>query len=255
METKRPLIGILGGMGPQAGLDLSSKIIAETKAANDQDHLPVVLFSMPERVPGRTDFLLGKSTLNPAVELSRQLAVMSEIGVTVVGIACNTAHGAPIFNELVKCQKAVAPDIRLLNMIDETVMFIRENHPDVSRVGILATSGTYQFRLYDDPIESAGLIPVLPDKSIAEGSLQSAISDSKWGIKSNSNPITSQARATVREAIEDLRKRGAHAVILGCTELPLAVEADSFQDPVIIDPTRILARALISNAFPQKLRR
>ncbi|GMQ81398.1 MAG: aspartate racemase [Rhodothermia bacterium] len=254
METRQPLIGILGGMGPQAGLDLSSKIIAETNAVNDQDHLPVVLFSMPEHVPNRTDFLLGKITLNPAVELSRQLALMSDLGVTVVGMACNTAHGAPIFDELVKCQKTVAPDIRLLNMIDETLMFIREHCPDVSRVGILATTGTYQFRLYDDRIESAGLIPVLPDESIAEGSLQSAISDPKWGIKSNSSPVTSQARSTVLEAIENLRERGAQAVILGCTELPLAIEMDSLQDPVIIDPTRILARALISHAYPQKLR-
>jgi len=254
METKKPLIGILGGMGPQAGLDLSAKIIEETRAETDQDHLPVVLFSMPEYVPNRTDYLLGKTTINPSIELSRQLALMSNLGVTVVGIACNTAHNEPIFDELLKCLEDVAPNIRLLNMIDETVAFIRESHPDFSRIGILATRGTYLFRLYDDRVESAGLVPVLPDESIAMGSLQSAISDPNWGIKSYSNPVTDEAQSAVCEAIENLREHGAEAVILGCTELPLAVKTDSIQNPIIVDPTRILARALIRHVHPHKLR-
>ena len=255
MESIRPLIGILGGMGPRAGVDLSAKIIAETIAANDQEHLPVVLFSMPDRVPDRTEFLLGKASINPAVELSRQLAGLSELGVTVAGMACNTAHGEPIFGELVKLQEAAAPDIQLLHMIDETVLFIREHHPGVSRVGILATTGTYRIRLYDDLLESADLIPILPGESIAQDLLQAAISNPIWGIKSNSNPVTSRARDVVYEAIENLRDRGAQAVILGCTELPLAVEETTIDDPIMVDPTRVLARALIRHSYPDQLKR
>lgn len=271
---KTPLIGILGGMGPEAGLDLASKIIAETTAERDQDHVPAVLFSMPEHILNRTSFLLGtgRNQLldNPAVELSRQIEMMDSLGVTVVGMACNTAHAAPIFDELAKNMERVAPEINLLHLIEETVAFIVQELPQAARIGVLGTEGTYRFRLYDELLEQADLTVLRPNEAIATTTLQHAINHPKWGIKAQSKPVSPQAAERVREAIDDLREQGAEAIVLGCTELPLATSPDraivqpsadfiratrgeSIEQPILIDPTRILARALIRESYPEKL--
>ena len=73
MNAPEPLLGILGGMGPQAGLDLAQKLIAATRADNDQDHVPFVLFSLPGSVADRTAYLLGVSGTNPAYAIADQL--------------------------------------------------------------------------------------------------------------------------------------------------------------------------------------
>lgn len=257
----RPLIGILGGMGPEAGLDLASKIIAETDAGLDQEHVPVVLFSMPEDVPNRTEFLLGNTDVNPAGEIVRQLACMEQLGVSVAAIACNTAHAAPIFDQIKRdlrkidrlSKKSPSP-IRLLHLIEEAVKWVSLRHSGIENVGILGTSGTYQLRLYDDRLLAEGLNPIRPDDHIGLGSLQEAIFDPVWGIKANSNPVSNRAVENVRKAIVHLAYKGADAVILGCTELPLAMADQRASGTAVIDPTRVMARALIRESYPHKLK-
>ena len=98
MSLPTPLIGILGGMGPQAGLDMAEKLIAMTRAECDQDHLPFILFSLPECISDRTDFLLGKTDTNPAQAIAEQFEKMADMGVTIAVMACNTAYAGPIFD-------------------------------------------------------------------------------------------------------------------------------------------------------------
>ena len=253
-HNNTPLIGILGGMGPTAGLDLASKIILETCANLDQQHLPTVHLSIPENIPNRTDFLLGKTDVNPGIEIARQLKILDTVGVTVAAISCNTAHATPIFDEILRRLRQSELRIQLLHLIDETIRYVIENFPDLRNVGILGTMGTYRFRIYDDPLKAAGLIPVLPDKQIATEVLQDSIFNPIWGIKAVSNPITDRARELVHDSVQHLLGKGAEAVILGCTELPLAIDGPLQADSIVIDPTHVLARSLIRNSFPEKLR-
>ncbi|MCF8361688.1 MAG: hypothetical protein K9G70_03605 [Prolixibacteraceae bacterium] len=97
METKGP-IGIVGGMGPEAGIDLARLITEQTIAGCDQDHIPQVLFSLPEQINDRTEYLLKKSGPNPADSIARILITMESVGVKIAGLACNTAHAPEIFN-------------------------------------------------------------------------------------------------------------------------------------------------------------
>ncbi len=256
-----PLIGILGGMGPEAGLDMASKIIAETDAELDQEHLPVVLFSIPEDVPNRTEFLLGNADINPAGEIVRQLGCMERLGVSVAAMACNTAHAAPIFDQIVRLRteivrfpKESCSPIKLLHLIEETAQWVRLRYSGIENVGILGTRGTYQFRLYDDRLVAEGLNPIRPDDRIALGSLQEAIFDPVWGIKAYSNPVSDRAAEVVLEAIVHLEHKGADAVILGCTELPLAMAQHVAPGTAVIDPTRVMARALIRESYPHRLK-
>mgnify|MGYP000203337425 FL=1 len=95
------MIGVIGGMGPQAGIDLVQKIINLTKAASDQDHLPIAMLSIPHSISDRTEFLLGKSDVNPAIAISEVICTLSKNGASIIGMPCNTAHAEPIFDEVV----------------------------------------------------------------------------------------------------------------------------------------------------------
>ena len=248
----RGLIGVVGGMGPRAGLDLVSRILTETVAERDQDHVPFVLFSMPGELPDRTGFLLGRTGVNPGPAIARQLDRMAEMGVTVAAIACNTAHARPIFESLNEARRRSDAPL-LLHLIDETAAFLRGALPSARLVGVLATPGTYRFRLYDDRLEQAGFEVIRPGNEVA-AELSEAISNPEWGIKGRSSPVTERARDCVRRAVLNVIARGADTVVLGCTELPLAIsDEDSFRVP-LVDPGTIMARSLIRHACPERLR-
>ena len=86
----------MGGAGPYAGLDLAQKILQQTRAKIDQDYLPTISISTPADIADRTRFLLGQTTKNPAHAIFRNLTELAELGATVVGIPCNTAHAPAI---------------------------------------------------------------------------------------------------------------------------------------------------------------
>ena len=88
------MIGILGGMGPQAGVDLATKVISQTRAEKDQDHIPLMLIGDPH-VPDRTAFLFGRTDINPAHAMAKSVNMLIASGAQCVGIACNTAHSPP----------------------------------------------------------------------------------------------------------------------------------------------------------------
>ena len=102
MSKRDAKIGIVGGAGPYAGLDLARKILQQTLAKSDQDYLPTLLISTPELIEDRTDFLLGENEKNPAYSIYCNLRDLEKLGATVAGIACNTAHAPKIRNVFVE---------------------------------------------------------------------------------------------------------------------------------------------------------
>jgi len=253
MTCPSPLIGILGGMGPQAGLDLAEKLINLTRTTRDQDHIPFILFSLPDTVPDRTAFLLGREDVNPAYAIAEQFEKMSAMGVTIAVMACNTAHADPIFGLVMELLQTRQVELRILNMVQETVAYIRQTCPEIQRVGVLGTQGTYQARLYDQALEDMGLEVVLPDPVVRQDNIHAALYSPSFGIKVCSGAVSEEASSRVRAAIRHLRELGAEAVILGCTELPLAVKEHQIDGVQILDPARIIAEKLIRETYPDKL--
>jgi len=203
-----------------------------------------VLFSFPDTVPDRTEFLLGQTDINPARAIADQLGKMAALGVTIAVIACNTAHASPIFDVLLRLLQEMRIDIRLVHLVNETVAHICNQLPQVRRVGVLGTHGTYQSNLYGQALADAGLEPVIPD-SIMRETVQAAIYTPGFGIKACADHVSDEARRRVHSAISHLHDLGAETVILGCTELPLAVGEDQFRKLSILDPARIVAKKLI----------
>ena len=254
MAHKDKVIGVISGMGPYAGLDLVKKIFDHTDATKDQEHLPVALLSYPDRIIDRSTFLFGKTDLNPALALADIARLLDQAGAVVAGMPCNTAHAPAIYDKIESELARTGHRIRMVHMIRETARFVRDEVPGVQRIGLLSTLAVYRLEVYHAALEEVGLETVVPEEDVQENVVNRTIFDPVFGIKAQANPVTDRARQNLLDAIGHLASRGADAVILGCTELPLAVTEREIDGVPIIDPTEVLARALIRETYPEKLR-
>ncbi len=253
MSNPTPLIGIVGGVGPYAGLDLAAKVFAQTRARRDQEHLPLALLSLPHTIADRTAYLLGDVTENPAYALAEVIRRLETLGATTVGIPCNTAHAPRIFDVLLAELARTGNRLRVLHMIHETARFLAETQPGVQRVGVLSTTGTARARVYPAVLQALGITALAPADDV-QARVQAAIYDETYGIKAQSSPVTARARAELLAAAGHLHAQGVEAVILGCTEIPLALPERTVHGLPAIDPTLVLARALIRETYPDKLK-
>lgn len=247
------MIGIVSGAGPLAGLDVARKIIEETDARTDQEHLPVVLLSIPEEIPDRPSFLLGQHHHNPGIPIGQFFLRLEQAGASVAAIACNTAHAEPIFAEVRRSLAMTDSRLRVLHMIDATLGSIVEQFSSGTRVGLLSTDVTRRLGLYRIPLEARGFTVVEADEDI-QATIQLAIFDQQEGIKAQSSPVSGKAIAWVERAMDFLVDRGAEILLMGCTELPLAITGTTYKRVPIVDPNRILARSLIAALSPEKLK-
>jgi aspartate racemase len=253
--STRKVIGIVGGVGPYAGLDLNRKIFDQTIATSDQEHLKTILISSSVEIPDRTEYLLGKTKSNPANAILKVLHELELAGAGVAGIPCNTAHATEIFDILIERLRENGSQIEVVHMIKAVSAFIKKYFPGIDKVGILGTSGTFYSGVYTKIFEPEGFQVIYPDNEIQDSKVHLAIYHRDFGLKAKSSPVTKTAQELLMEAVENLIEKGAECLILGCTELPLAIRADRIQGRMIVDPTLILARALIGKVAPEKLRR
>jgi len=211
--------------------------------------------SMSDLIADRTDSLLSGRPELPAAGMADAISagagIFRAMGLrAVVGVPCNTFHAGPIWKAFTKRLESIKPQPQLINMIDEAIASIRDNFPAGSGVGILSTTGTRKERIYSGPLGDAGFSVIEPDDQEA---VHSMIYNPDWGIKASAR-VSSRAAEEVRTQIDKLSARGAGLVILGCTELPLALETGAVPAVKLLDPMSVLARALVNAADPDKLR-
>ncbi len=253
VPTRSPVIGIAGGMGPHAGLDLHGKILEMTRTQTDQGHLPVLHISFSEWVADRTAYLFDRTLPNPANGIFETIAMLDKLGAAVIGIPCNTAHSPEIFSVVRQKMKEANLKARLLNLVDEVVDELLRRDPRPRRIGVLATNGTWRAKVYENTLNDKGFTAVVPDWDVQDACVQSAIYDPIHGIKAQSAPVTEEARTSLLQAACHLKVKGAELVLLACTELPIALPEPQFQGLELLDATRILAGALIRETCPEKL--
>jgi aspartate racemase len=221
------LLGVLGGMGPLAGVDFVAKLIEETPAAIDQDHVPFILYSVPQ-IPGRVDAILRDGP-SPVPAMAEGLRVLAGAGVEAVAIACNTAHAW--YDELAR-----ASAVPILHMVDTACAGIAAG----TVVGLLGTEATLHAGFYQRRLQTLSVRGIENTPDLRARHVLPAIAL----VKQNR---AAEAGRLIEPAIEDLLRRGAERVILACTELPVALDAigSPYRDRVI-DPTRALARAAVA---------
>lgn len=225
-------VGILGGMGPEATAEFYRKLIELTPAANDQEHLPVIMLSDP-RVPDRTDYILGSG--QPFLPFLRQLACdLERYGADFIAMPCNTAH--LFWQEL-----SDAVGIPFLNILEETVDEIESTvGSDSVQIGVLATVGTIRSVLYQTALRKRGITALIPPESV-QREVHGVIKSVKADVQRE------DSRKRVEGAVQALCDEGADGVILGCTELGLVGDLES--NVPVFDSLDILVRATVRESL------
>lgn len=228
--ARKALLGVLGGMGPLATADFFLKLVDETAADDDRQHIPVLISSDPD-IPSRSHAIAGNGA-SPLPAMKAALARLREGGATCVAIPCNTAHRW--FREL-----HGFAGLPMLHIVDAVHTELRARWPAARGFGLLATEGTLVAGVYHERLAHTGLRLSANDASRRGRLVEAAIVLVKQGR-------VREAGALAEQAVADLLGRGEPAVILGCTELPLALDAvGSPLRAACIDSTRALARQCV----------
>ena len=219
-------IGILGGMGPMATADLFQKIVALTKADSDNDHIRIYIDNNPQ-IPDRTTAIL-KGGKDPVPQMLDALRHLEACGADCIVMPCNTAH---YFLDRLQPETKIP----FISILESTAKACAAAHPGKTAC-ILATTGTLCTGIYEKALSQEGVAYLLPGDRHRE-----ILMDGIYRIKAGER-LTDPA--PFQGMLEDLQAAGADYFILGCTELPLAVEQLSLSGS-FVDPTLELAKAAI----------
>jgi aspartate racemase len=216
-------------MGPLATADFLRELTRQTPALRDQDHFRVLVYSNPH-VPDRSSAILGEGE-SPLPALLSGLEFLERGGVDVVAIPCNASHFW--IGDLRSA--SAAPIIDIVEAVRDALV----RHGVEGPVGVLATRGTIQSGIYNRRLSAAGFRVVEPSPEEQGAFVDASIRSVKAGR-------LEEGRRLALQALECLERRGAAAVVLGCTEFPIVLtEAATVHGSPIVNSTVAQARACV----------
>lgn len=219
MERK---LGVIGGSGPFATSYFYELICRMTDATIDQEHIDMIIISKPS-IPDRTDFILGRSSDSPLPHFIEAGKSLERVGVDCIAIPCITAH---YFHEdLSKIIK-----VPIIHIIKETVKYLKDH--GIKSAGIMATEGTITNKLFQKELLENKITPIIPSQRGQEYISNIIYKNVKAGL-----PVNMEQFIDVKE---ELIKKGADTIILGCTELSL-IKRDENIGSRFIDVLEVLA--------------
>lgn len=221
-------LGVIGGMGPEATSYFYAKVIEQTKADSDQQHIDMIILSHAS-MPDRTEAIRTGHRQAFLKEAIRDAMILEQLGVSQIAIPCNTSHAF-----LPEIQAAVR--VPILNMVKESVYSIQKQQKPIKKAGILATDGTLQCGLYQRAFEEAGIHTAVPEASTQRLLMSLIYDDVKSGSYNN--------RWKFDRAYESLLRQGCQAVLLACTELSVFQQYHTLP-PNCIDAMDILVKESI----------
>lgn len=223
----RPILGILGGVGPMATAYFMQCVIKKTPAERDQDNIPMIVFNDPQ-IPDRTAYILDHDEPNPLPELEKVVAWLEHAGADYIAIPCNTAHY--FYDPIVE-----AANVPVLNIMRETAARILATEGAESSVGLLATSGTIESGVFQDYLSEARLNVVVPTRQEQDEVVMPLIYDR---IKKN---LPYDAAAFLEVARRLHEEEGCETVIVGCTELSVVYQDLDEKPAYLVDAMDVLA--------------
>jgi aspartate racemase len=221
------MLGILGGMGPLATVDFMRKVVANTVADCDQEHLQTVVCSA-SNIPDRTNAILegGPDPLPAMLETLRRL---EGAGATYIAIPCNTAHNW-------HAELQAAASVRILHIADAVAEELARQGVHGGVIGLLATNGTLRANIYDERLSRRGFICKTPAEQVE---VMRAIRLVKAGKIAG-------ARTILCHQAQALIAAGCSHIVLACTEIPIALaEVPDELQCRLIDATDALSRACV----------
>ncbi|MFM9973215.1 MAG: aspartate/glutamate racemase family protein [Beijerinckiaceae bacterium] len=223
--ARRRLIGVLGGMGPLATVDFMQKVIEATPAERDQDHVPMIVYSVPQ-IPDRVG-AASAGTDEPLPAMIKGIRTLEQAGVEAIAIACNTAHAW--YDQL-----AASTKVKIIHMAQAVIDAASHNSRPVA---VMATVGTLHAGIYQRYMEKAGWQALVPQPDV-QNLIIEAIAAVKLGE-------IERARANFDIAAACLLELGAEQLLLACTELPVAAKG-SIHEARCLDATACLAQACVA---------
>jgi aspartate racemase len=233
MDDTARILGVLGGMGPLASAEFMRRLTLLTPATRDQDHIPAVLVSDP-RVPDRTAARVGGGE-DPLPALLRGIRTLEAAGAGAIAIPCNTAHGW--FEGM-----QAATRLPILHIVDAAAAELVRLGVARGRIGVMGTAGTLAMRLYQSRLEARGYECLVP----TDAEMAAAVTPAIARVKAND---VASAYVPLADVARALHTRGAAAVVLGCTEIPLGIAAGPALPFPVADTLDALARAAIGWAL------
>jgi len=229
------VVGVLGGMGPLATIDFMHKVLAATDAQRDQDHVPLIVASIPQ-VPDRGRAFRGEgpSPLAAMIAIGMRLR---DAGAGLLVIPCNTAH--LWFDTL-----QAALGLPMLHLVDAALDDAAASLGDDTTLGLLCTETTLASGLYQARAPRMRWAVPTPAEM---GELVTP------GIAAVKAGELARGRTLLQAAAQALAERGARALVLGCTEVPLVLGPANAPLPVI-DATAALARRVVAWSLAQRAR-
>lgn len=223
-------IGILGGMGPMAGVFLQKLIIEATPAQKDQDHLQVLCFTNPH-IKDRSHSLKNDGGNGYLTDIIESAKFLERAGVDIMVIPCNTAHAR--FSEIKSHLK-----VPLVNMVEVGLKAFIQDYGTEAPVGLLATHAAVNEKVYQNSASGRKIIWLLP--SAAD---QKKVVEVIYAIKAGNEQSVIELLLSVANG---LIQRGARGLILGCTELSMYFDFVSHNtECVVFDPLRAVAHYLV----------
>lgn len=223
------ILGVIGGMGPEATVDFMQRLIRLTPAADDVDHIHTIVDNNP-KIPSRIKAIIDGVGVSPLPHIINTARRLESFGADFLVLPCNTAHYYyPALKDSVH--------IPVLNMIELTVNTIVQNHPSVRKVGLLASDAIRITGIYDTCLQKYGLRSVYPQPH-EQKRLMQAIKDVKAGKTGQG------VRKVLEEVVADITVGGAEVIIIACTELSVIAE-DTYALPVI-DAAEVLAERAVA---------
>jgi aspartate racemase len=224
-------IGVFGGMGPSATVDFMDKLVQLTPAKRDQEHLPVIVASLPH-IPDRSRSILGTGP-DPLPQLLKGIEFLNGAGVGVIAIPCNSSHHW-------YRQMSAASRVPILHIARSCVAAIEQG--GAQRVAIFATRGALASGFYQQELQERGIGFLVPDPQDAQMRVDDCIREVKAGD-------VAAAGASLGKAFQLAQEQGATAVIMGCTEIPIAARHTPSQGLRLVDSSLELARASVNYAL------
>lgn len=232
------IVGIIGGTGPEA-TNYFTSLLVKTRGhvKSDQEHIPFLLFNNPQ-IPDRSNFIMFNGE-SPLPEMIHTGNLLKSAGATFLAIPCNTAHA--FTDEL---EKGVG--LPVLNMVDLTIDHIRKRYGDRLKIGLLATNGTVSCKTYENSIKK-----IAPKMSLITPDIKDQTEVMKAIYKIKKYSSDEQSFKLLNNSAHKLVARGAQVIILGCTEIPLALAKEKC-DFKRVDPMEILAKKVIEKTLVGK---
>src|SRR4051812_9850291 len=223
------MLGVLGGMGPMATVDFMGKIVQNTPATCDQEHIQMVVCSAAN-IPDRTAAILSQGA-DPFPAMCSTLRQLEAAGATCIAIPCNTAH------HWHAALQAVTP-VRILHIVDAVADTLAGQGLEGGCIGVLATSGTVKAGIYQKRLALRGFSCRMPGLA-GQAEVMRAIRLVKAGQ-------LAEATAILRAQAEALMAVDCRRVVMACTEIPVALAAvEGELRSTLVDATDALARACV----------